>query len=45
MGGEQTDAGRYILEATNEAGVDSSYIDVVVSGIRFYCVQFPWSRY
>ena len=26
MGGEPTDAGRYILEATNEAGVDSSYI-------------------
>ena len=32
MGGEQTDAGRYILEATNEAGGVSSYIDVVVSG-------------
>ena len=32
VGGEPTDAGRYIFEATNEAGLGSSYIDVVVSG-------------
>ena len=30
--GEETDEGRYFLEATNEAGVDSSYIDVIVFG-------------
>ena len=30
--GEPTDAGRYTLEATNEAGVGSSYIDVLVFG-------------
>ena len=32
VGGEPTDAGRYTLKATNEAGVGSSYIDVVVFG-------------
>ena len=32
MGGDPTDTGRYILEATNKAGLGSSYIDVVVSG-------------
>ena len=31
-GNPETDAGRYFLEATNEAGVDSSYIDLVVFG-------------
>ena len=35
--GEETDQGRYFLEATNEAGVSSSYIDVVVFGK--YCQQ------
>ena len=30
--GEETDQGRYFLEATNEAGVGSSYIDVIVFG-------------
>ena len=30
--GDLTDAGRYFLEATNEAGVDSSYIDIIVFG-------------
>ena len=33
--GEETDEGRYFLEATNEAGVGSSYIDVIVFGM-FY---------
>ena len=31
-GNPETDTGRYFLEATNEAGVDSSYIDLVVFG-------------
>ena len=30
--GEKTDEGRYFLEATNEAGVGSSYIDLIVVG-------------
>ena len=30
--GEETDQGRYFLEATNEAGVGSSYIDLTVFG-------------
>ncbi len=30
--GEETDAGRYFLQATNEAGSDNSYIDIVVNG-------------
>ena len=30
--GDPTDTGRYFLEATNEAGVDSSYIDIIVFG-------------
>ncbi len=32
MAGEETDAGRYFLHATNEAGSDNSYIDIVVNG-------------
>ena len=32
MTGEETDAGRYFLQATNEAGSDNSYIDIVVNG-------------
>ena len=31
-GNPETDTGRYFLEATNEAGVDSSYINLVVFG-------------
>ena len=31
-GNPETDTGRYFLEATNEAGVDSSYIDLVLFG-------------
>ncbi len=30
--GEETDAGRYFLQATNEAGSDNSYIDIAVNG-------------
>ena len=30
--GEETDQGRYFLQAINEAGVDSSYIDVILLG-------------
>ena len=29
---KETDEGRYFLQATNEAGVDSSYIDVILFG-------------
>ncbi len=32
MAGEETDAGRYFVQATNEAGSDNSYIDIVVNG-------------
>ncbi len=32
MAGEKTDAGRYFLQATNEAGSDNSYIDIFVNG-------------
>ena len=35
---EETDQGRYFLQATNEAGVGSCYIDVVVFGK--YCQNF-----
>ena len=31
-GNTKTDTGRYFLEATNEAGMDSSYMDLVVFG-------------
>ena len=30
--GEETDQGRYFLLATNEAGVGSSYIDMIIPG-------------
>ena len=33
--GEETDEGRYFLEATNEAGAGSSHIDVTVFGKHF----------
>ena len=36
--GEETDQGRYFLEATNEAGVNSSYIDLTVFG-KLFCVD------
>ena len=32
MAGEETDAGRYFVQATNEAGSDNSYIDIIVNG-------------
>ncbi len=32
MAGDETDAGRYFLQATNEAGDDNTYIDIVVEG-------------
>ena len=32
MAGEETDAGRYFLQATNEAGSGYSYINIVVNG-------------
>ena len=38
-GGDLTDAGRYTLEATNEAGVGSSYIDIAVFG-KCMCTNF-----
>lgn len=34
-----TDSGRYFLQATNEAGVDSSYIDLIVFGKKLYCMH------
>ena len=40
MAGEETDAGRYFLQATNEAGSDNSYIDIVVNG-RFETTVLP----
>ena len=30
--GEETDQGRYFLQATNEAGINSEYIDITVFG-------------
>ncbi len=36
MAGDETDAGRYFLQATNEAGDDNSYIDIVVEGKSNY---------
>ena len=32
----ETDSGRYFLQATNEAGTDSSYIDLIVFGKNIY---------
>ena len=37
--GEETDAGRYFLEATNEAGVGSTYIDLIVFGKYCRCFE------
>ena len=31
----ETDSGRYFLQATNEAGANSSYIDLIVFGKNF----------
>ena len=40
----ETDTGRYFLEATNQAGVDSSYIDLVVFG-KYIRVYSSWESY
>ena len=43
-GNPETDAGRYFLEATNEAGVDSSYINLFVFGkcIHLKCIHITY---
>ena len=43
-GNPETDTGRYFLEATNEAGVDSSYINLVVFGkcIHLKCIHITY---
>ena len=39
--GEETDQGRYFFQATNEAGSDNNYIDIIVEGLCiFFTVTF-----
>ena len=45
MGGEETDAGRYFLQATNPAGASFAFIDLEVFGMLPPFHSFPCQSY